>query len=215
MRVLAIDGPVGSGKSTVARAVALRLGLECLETGAMYRAVALAALKSGLSGGGGGADLARLAAALDLEMGERVLLHGVDVTEELRQPEVTRLASTVAADRRVRLELVRRQRTWAAVRFGGVVEGRDIGSVVFPDATLKVFLTASAGERTRRRGGDEAPEDLARRDEADASRTESPLVIAEGALVIDTTDRSIENIVDEIVAAFAAGGDGEPDGDRE
>lgn len=202
MQVIAIDGPVGSGKSTVARAVADRLGLEHLETGAMYRAVALAALRSGLDNGAGGADLARLASAIDLEMGERVLLHGVDVTDELRSPEVTRLSSVVAADRGVRLELVRRQRTWAAVRFGGVIEGRDIGSVVFPDAALKVFLTASDGERARRRGGDESPDDLARRDEADSSRDVSPLVVPEGALVVDTTGRTVDEIVDEIVAAL-------------
>ncbi len=203
MRVIAIDGPVGSGKSTIARAVARRLGMDHLETGAMYRAVAYAALLSGMDVTAAGADLARLAAALDLEMGERVLLHGSDVTDELRTPEVTRVSSVVAADRGVRLELVRRQRTWAALRFGGVIEGRDIGSVVFPDAVLKVFLTATKLERARRRA-EEDPGDVARRDAADSSRTLSPLVVAEGALVIDTTDRTVDDIVDEIVAAFPA-----------
>lgn len=200
MRVIAIDGPAGSGKSTVARAVAVRLGMDCLETGAMYRAVALAALRTGVALNGPGADLARLAAAIDVEMGERVLLHGTDVTEELRAVEVTRASSLVAADRGVRLELVRRQRTWAAVRFGGVVEGRDIGSVVFPDATLKVFLTASDAERASRRGEDESAKDVAARDQADMSRESSPMVVADGAIVIDTTGRTIAEIVDDIVA---------------
>ncbi|MGH9190823.1 MAG: (d)CMP kinase [Acidimicrobiales bacterium] len=201
--VVAIDGPVGSGKSTVARAVAERLGLDHLETGAMYRAVAFAAIQTGLDPtrpGTTGADLARLAAAIDLEVGTRVFLHEIDVTEELRSPEVNRAASAVATHPSVRSELVRRQRQWAQLHGGGVIEGRDIGSVVFPDATLKVFLTASESERARRRQTDEDAGDLARRDQSDSTRAVSPLVVAEDAVIIDTTGRGIDDIVEQIVS---------------
>ena len=215
MRVIAIDGPAGSGKSTVARAVAEKLGLDHLETGAMYRAVAYAALQTGLdptSSGTTGSDLARLAAAIDVEVGERVLLHDVDVTEALRSAAVNRAASAVAAHPSVRTELVRRQRQWAQLHGGGVIEGRDIGSVVFPDASLKVFLTASEQERARRREGDEDAADVARRDLADTSRAVSPLVVAPDSVVIDTTGRSVDDIVDQIVSSLgeppAAGGSG-------
>ncbi len=195
MRVVAIDGPVGSGKSTVAQAVALRLGLDFLQTGAMYRAVALALLQRGDE------DAAAVARAVVIDVGERVTIDGEDVTDEIRRPDVGRAVSVVAADPDVRAELVRRQREWAVEHGGGVVEGRDIGSVVFPDADLKVFLTATPEERARRRD-DESADDVRRRDLVDSTRSASPLVVADGAVVIDSTGRGIDEVVDEIVALF-------------
>jgi len=197
VRVIAIDGPVGSGKSTVARAVAQRLGLEVLETGAMYRAVAAAALRLGIEPGPDTAgELAGLARQIDPDAATEA---------DLRSPEVNRAVSTVAAQLAVRAELVALQRQWAEDRGGGVVEGRDIATVVFPDATLKVFLTASEEERARRRGGDETAAGIARRDRLDSSRSASPLVVADDALVIDSTGLSAEEVADEIVAALGGG----------
>ncbi len=190
MPVIAIDGPVGSGKSTVAQAVAARLGLAVLETGAMYRAVAVLALRQGIEAGPAGADaLAALAAELDVEAFDPA---------ELRTPDVNRAVSAVAAEPGVRAALVPRQRAWIAARGGGVAEGRDIGTVVFPDADVKVFLTATAAERARRRG-DEDAEGVARRDHLDSTRAASPLVAATDAVVIDTTGLSVEEIVERIV----------------
>ncbi|HEX2192660.1 MAG TPA: (d)CMP kinase [Acidimicrobiales bacterium] len=198
--VIAIDGPVGSGKSTVAAAVAERLGLEHLGTGSMYRAVALAALRQGLDPETASPeDLVRVASETRIEVGERVLLDGEDVTDGLRTPEVGGKVSAVAACGPLREVLVGLQRDWVAQRGGGVVEGRDIGSVVFPDADVKVFLTASDEERARRRSGDEDVEALRRRDQLDSSRSASPLTVANGAVVIDSTDRSVEEVVEEIV----------------
>ncbi|MEW6153466.1 MAG: (d)CMP kinase [Actinomycetota bacterium] len=189
--VIAIDGPVGSGKSTVAQAVARRLGLEVLETGAMYRAVAAAALAAGiLPGAASEAELARIADDGRFDRWG---------PSELRTTAVNRSVSAVAAQPAVRAALVAHQRAWAAARGGAVVEGRDIGTVVFPDAPVKVFLTASLEERARRRGADEGPADLARRDHLDSTRADSPLVAASDAHVIDSTGRSVEDIVDEIV----------------
>ena len=199
MRVVAIDGPVGSGKSTVAKAVASRLDLPYLESGAMYRVVAWAAVQRGMDPEAAD-ELTALAAELDMDVGEQVVVDGKDVTRELRSPEVGRAVSAVAATPGVRTELVRRQREWVEARGGAVVEGRDIGSVVFPDADVKVFLTASAAERARRRELDETPDDLARRDLIDSTRAVSPLVVAQGAQVVDTTGRPIDDVVDEIVA---------------
>ena len=205
MRVVAVDGPVGSGKSTVARAVADRLDLPFLESGAMYRVVALVAVRRGIDPMAEGAadELAALAAELDMELGEKVLVDGVDVTSDLRSTEVGRTVSAVAATAGVRTELVRRQREWVEEHGGAVVEGRDIGSVVFPDATVKVFLTASAAERARRRELDETADDLARRDLVDSTRAVSPLIVPQGAVVIDTTARPIDEVVDEIVALLS------------
>ncbi|HEV3401676.1 MAG TPA: (d)CMP kinase, partial [Acidimicrobiales bacterium] len=201
--MIAIDGPVGSGKSTVARAVARRLGVDYLDTGAMYRSVALAALRRGIDPeAASGEVLARVASELELDVGERVVLDGEDVTDQLREPDVGRVVSAVAAEPLVREELVRRQRDWARSHGGGVVEGRDIGSVVFPDAELKVFLTASDEERARRRSGDEDAEALARRDRLDSTRATSPLSVADGAVVVDSTGRSVDEVVDEIVDRF-------------
>jgi cytidylate kinase len=203
--LVAIDGPAGSGKSTIARAVAARLELQYLDTGAMYRSVAFAALRDGVDPTDGDA-LATLAKGLDIQIDDRVLVDGEDATTEIRGPAVTAIVSAVSAHPEVRAELVRRQRAWAERRDGGVVEGRDIGTVVFPDADVKVFLTASEEERARRRQrDDDAPDvravaaDLARRDVLDSTRTVSPLRPANDAAVIDTTARTVEDVVDEVV----------------
>ena len=210
VRIVAIDGPVGSGKSTVARAVADRLGLDCLNTGAMYRAVALAVIQRRGGGGELGTDLGApdvadvVAAAkdLDIELGERVVVDGDDVTDAIRSPEVGRMVSAVAALPEVRTQLVALQRDWVESHGGAVVEGRDIGSVVFPDAELKVFLTATPEERARRRN-DEDADDVRRRDRLDSSRAVSPLLVADGAVVIDSTGRTVDEVVDEIVGLLA------------
>ena len=202
MRVVAIDGPVGSGKSTVAKAVAERLGLPMLETGAMYRAVALAALRRGLDVDREMPDVVALAAEMTVEVGDRVYIDGEDVTGELRNDDVNRVVSVVAAAPGVRRALVSQQRAWAAANGGGVVEGRDIGTVVFPDAAVKVFLTASVAERARRRGPDEDAEVLARRDHLDSTRATSPLVAAPDAVVIDSTALTVDEIVEEIAARW-------------
>ncbi|MEP7113328.1 MAG: (d)CMP kinase [Ilumatobacteraceae bacterium] len=204
MRIIAIDGPAGAGKSTVARALATRLGLEYLDTGAMYRAITLAAMRRGLDT----ADLdrvAELAAEVSLEVGENgVLVDGFDATTDIRSHEVTTAVSAVAANSGVRSELVRRQRAWANERGGGVLEGRDIGSVVFPDAQLKLYLTASPRVRAERRvaesGGDveEIEASIERRDHHDSSRSDSPLVEADGSIVVDTTGLSIDEVLARI-----------------
>lgn len=198
--VIAIDGPAGSGKSTVSRAVAVRLGLDRLDTGAMYRAVTWAVLDAGIDPGDQAA-VADLARSLSLRVGERVEADGVDVTEAIRGPEVSAAVSVVAANPEVRAAMVERQRRWMAERDGGVVEGRDIGSVVFPDADVKIFLTASDDERARRRP-EEDPVALHRRDRLDRSRPVSPLDVATGARIIDTTDRAVQDVVEEVVACL-------------
>lgn len=205
MRVIAIDGPAGSGKSTVARSLASRLGLEYLDTGAMYRAVTFAALRRNIDPSDV-ADVAALACTLDIVVDDDgVRVDGVDATIEIRGPEVTRAVSLVAANRDVRTELVRRQREWAIERGGGVMEGRDIGSVVFPDAELKVYLTASPEVRATRRSNEVTDldyevvaADLARRDALDQGRDVDPLTQVDGALLLDTTDLSVDEIVDEL-----------------
>jgi CMP/dCMP kinase len=205
MPLVAIDGPAGSGKSTVARAVAQRLGITYLDTGAMYRSVAYAALAHGVDPADGDA-LAKLAGGLDIELGERVLVDGADATAAIRGPEVTAVVSAVSAHPAVRAEMVRRQRRWADEHGGGVAEGRDLGTVVFPHADLKVFLTANEDERARRRQRDDrAPDvgavaaDLARRDALDSNRTASPLRPADDAVVIDTTGRTVDDVVDQVL----------------
>jgi cytidylate kinase len=208
--VIAIDGPAGSGKSTVARAVADRLGLAYLDTGAMYRAVAFAAIRQGVDPADAG-PVAALARAMELTVGDAVTVDGVDATIEIRNPEVTRAVSTVAANPEVRAELVLRQREWVAAHGATVVEGRDIGTVVFPDAAVKVYLTADDRERASRRSKemldlhyDEVAADIARRDHIDSTRPASPLSVAADAVSIDTTGRHVEAIVDEVLALVAA-----------
>jgi CMP/dCMP kinase len=191
--VVAIDGPAGAGKSSVARAVGEALGFTYLDTGAMYRCVALAALQSG-------AEPAAVAPSIRIELGERVLLDGRDVTDAIRTPAVSEAASRAAADPAVRSAMVQQQRR--LLRAGDwVAEGRDIGTVVFPAAEVKVFLTADPGERARRRaselGGDQATvlAEQTIRDERDSNREHSPLQPAPGAVVIDTTGLMLEEVV--------------------
>jgi cytidylate kinase len=213
-RVVAIDGPAGSGKSTVARGVATALGVPTLDTGAMYRAVTLAALRAGTDLADGEA-VAALARAIDLaqEDGE-VRLDGNDVSTEIRGPEVTAAVSAVSGHPPVRAVLVERQRAWVSAHGGGVLEGRDIGTVVLPDAPVKVFLTARADVRAARRQRDELAaartvavdhvrDALDSRDAADgtlgrATRSEDA---AADALVLDTSDLTAQQVVDAIVAA--------------
>ena len=212
MPVVAIDGPAGSGKSTVARALARRLGLAYLDTGAMYRSVAFAALHRGVPVDDADA-VGRLAGEVDLAVDDVVLVDGVDATTAIRGPDVTRAVSTVAANPAVRSELVRRQRAWVEEHGGGVVEGRDIGTVVLPDADLKVFLTASDEERARRRhqevtelAVEQVASDLARRDHLDSTRATSPLRAAEDAVVVDTTTLAVDAIVEDLLSRLKEGG---------
>ena len=196
--LVAIDGPAGAGKSTVSTAVARHLGVERLDTGAMYRAVAALALERGVAPDDASA-VAALATEADIVVGPQVTIDGIDVTDKIRSPEVGQAVSLVAANPEVRAQLVRRQRDWAAAHGGGVVEGRDIGSVVFPGAQLKVYLTASPEERARRRH-DEAPEGVARRDRIDSTRDASPLRQADDAHHLDTTGRTVQDVVEEVLS---------------
>ena len=170
---VAIDGPAGSGKSTLSRALAARLGIQRLDTGAMYRSVAWAALRRGVDPGDTDA-VADVARTLVLEVGDTVVADGTDITEAIRGPEVSAAVSAVAANPAVRTVMVERQRAWVAEHGGGVVEGRDIGSVVLPDADLKLYLTASPEVRAARRA-EEGAEAVARRDRLDSTRAVSPL----------------------------------------
>ncbi len=205
--VIAIDGPAGSGKSTVAKAVAIRLGLDYLDTGAMYRSVAFAALRGGVDPEDAEV-VGNLSRNIELEVAPSgsVVVDGVDATIEIRGPEVTRAVSIVAANPTVRTEMRARQRQWVAIRGGGVMEGRDIGTVVFPDAKLKVYLDASPEVRAARRSKEVSDlsyetvaTDLARRDALDQNRTHDPLRTADDAIVIDTSDLSVDQIVDAIM----------------
>lgn len=207
--VIAIDGPAGAGKSTVGRRLARRLGLQYLDTGAMYRAVTFAALRRGIpvTDTAAVADLAR---TMTLSVGEeRVVVDGVDATAEIRGREVTEAVSAVASNTPVRDELRARQRQWADERGGGVIEGRDIGTVVFPDAALKLFVTASPRVRAARRvaeiGGDvdEMALSIAERDRRDMERADGPLKTAEGATVVDTSELSVDEVVQRIVGLLA------------
>jgi cytidylate kinase len=195
--LIAIDGPAGAGKSTVARAVARELGFTYLDTGAMYRCVALAAVRAGDPPG----DVAR---RLRIELDDRVLLDGEDVTEAIRAPEVSEAASRVAADPEVRAAMVDAQRRLTADG-DWVAEGRDIATAVAPDAEVKVFLTASPAERAVRRAAqtgqrlEDVMAEQAIRDERDAHRAHSPLRPADGAVVLDTTDLGTADVVERIV----------------
>lgn len=214
LSLIAIDGPSGVGKSTTARRVASRLGWQYLDTGAMYRAAALAVLRTGVALEDRAA-LERLLAGLDLaQEGTRIFLAGEDVSEAIRSQEVTRGVTPVSADARVREVLVEQQRRiGASGRW--VVDGRDIGTVVFPGACCKVFLTASPEARARRRFlelevkgqravYEEILADQQRRDEADSTRAVAPLRQAEDAAVLDSSDLSLEQVVDRIVAKHLA-----------
>ena len=212
--LIAIDGPSGVGKSTTARRVAARLGWDYLDTGAMYRAAALALHRAGVA-----LDdrpgLERLLAGLDLaQSGVQIFLAGEDVSEAIRSPEVNRQVTPVSADARVREVLVEQQR-----RIGSsgrwVVDGRDIGTVVFTNACCKIFLTSSPEARARRRflelqAKGQSPDfgevfaDLQRRDTADSSRAVAPLRQADDAVALDSSDLSLEQVVDWIVARHLA-----------
>jgi cytidylate kinase len=203
--VIAIDGPAGAGKSTVGRAVASRLGLHYLDTGAMYRAATFAALRRGLDPTDDEA-VGRMASRIELDVSDDgVTVDGVDASIEIRSREVTAAVSAVAANSVVRTEMVRRQREWVAARGGGVVEGRDIGSVVFPDASLKLYVTASPRVRAERRvaeiGGsvEEVEASIIERDRKDSGRADSPLTEATGSVLVDTSDMAIGEVVDHIV----------------
>lgn len=208
--IVAIDGPAGAGKSTVGRAVAEQLHLGYLDTGAMYRSVTFAALRQGLDPSDQEA-VGALSERIELSVDpERVLVDGVDATIEIRGREVTAAVSAVASNSRVRVEMVRRQRAWVAEHGGGVVEGRDIASVVFPDAALKLYVTASARVRAKRRvaeiGGDvdEVEASIIGRDRQDSTRADSPLIEASGAVIVDTSDLSIDEVVTQVMELIPA-----------
>jgi cytidylate kinase len=196
--VVAIDGPAGAGKSTVARAVADALGFTYLDSGAMYRTVALAALERGLAP-------ADVAPQVTIELGDRVRLDGRDVTAAIRSPDVTEAASRAAADPAVREALVDQQRRLLADG-DWVAEGRDIGTVVAPEAEVKIFLTASPEERARRRAAELGADvktvlsEQLIRDQRDSTREHSPLKPADGALELDTTGLTLEQVVERVSA---------------
>jgi cytidylate kinase len=199
--VVAIDGPAGAGKSTVARGVAERLGFGYLDSGAMYRAIALSLI-------GDDGDPAERAAGARIELGDRVLLDGRDVTEAIRAPEVSEAASRIATMRPVRRAMVVKQRELVGAG-DWVAEGRDIGTVVAPEAELKIFLTASPEARARRRAVDLGTDwrlvlrDQALRDAQDEAREHSPLRPAPDAIELDTTDRPAEDVIAQIAGLVA------------
>lgn len=206
--VIAIDGPAGSGKSTVARRLADALGLEYLDTGAMYRAVTFVVLGRGVEPTDEEA-VARIAGSIELSVASdgTVTVDGINATTQIRGPEVTRAVSTIAANAEVRRELVSRQREWTRRRGGGVLEGRDIGTIVFPDARLKIYLSASPEVRAARRAQevtdlsyDAVAADLARRDALDSGRANDPLRRADGAVEVDTSDLTIDEVIALLVA---------------
>ena len=211
--VVAIDGPAGVGKSTVARAVAAALGLPHLDTGAFYRAVGLAVARAGADPADA-AEVLAVASRADLDFaGGVMLLDGEPVSEAVRSPEVAALASAISIFPEVRQVVVQQQRAWVERRGGrAVVEGRDIGTVVFPEAAVKVYLVADAAERARRRARDNEAEgqplsaierQLRARDHADSTREASPLRPAEDAVTIDTTALSVEQVVAIVMGLVA------------
>jgi len=206
--VIAIDGPAGAGKSTVARRVAEQIGIPYLDTGAMYRCVALQALREQIDP----QDISRvaeIAETIEITLnGPHVGLNGEDVSSLIRTPEVASIVSLIAAHSPVRDALRLQQRQWVKHMKGGVIEGRDIGTVVFPEAEVKVFLTASPHERAQRRvnqdGGDleQVAAAIAERDRIDSTREDSPLRPAEDSILVDSTGKTIDQVVAEIVETF-------------
>ncbi len=229
MTIITIDGPAGSGKSTVARALAERLSLPYLDTGAMYRVVAMVAIRRGVDFWDE-TSLTKIAAETKMQLlderqngklNPRVVVMGVDATLDIRTPEVSQGASAVAIHPGVRERLVSRQRNWVLNRGGGVVEGRDIGTVVLPDAEIKIFLTASEEERARRRKADlsspgfahlstdDVAKEMEERDKRDSTRVDSPLAVPDGALVVDTSGQDIEEVIIGILSELRARSGGE------
>lgn len=211
---IAIDGPAGSGKSTAAKETAKRLGMVYVDTGAMYRTVALACMRAGVSVSDEAAALSvlnRIDMRIEPEQGgQRIFLDGKDVTAEIRTPEIGKGASEVAAFRKVRERLVEIQQELAR-KYPVVMDGRDIGTVVLPDAELKIYLDAGVEERARRRQGElreqgkteelsEVMEKIRQRDEADKNREHSPLRMADDAILLDSTGMSAEEVVQAILA---------------
>lgn len=211
---IAIDGPAGSGKSTAAKETAKRLGMVYVDTGAMYRTVALACMRAGVSVSDEAAALSvlnRIDMRIEPEQGgQRIFLDGKDVTAEIRTPEIGKGASEVAAFRKVRERLVEIQQELAR-KYPVVMDGRDIGTVVLPDAKLKIYLDAGVEERARRRQGElreqgkteelsEVMEKIRQRDEADKTREHSPLRMANDAILLDSTGMSAEEVVQAILA---------------
>ncbi|MDD5457787.1 MAG: (d)CMP kinase [Phycisphaerae bacterium] len=212
--IITIDGPAGSGKSTIASLVAQRLGVTFLDTGAMYRAVTLAAMQQDVNL----ADEEQLSNVLNQNAFEfvpqkdtiQVHLNDVDVTDSIRTPDVTANSKFIAASPKIREKLVKMQRDFASTRNGIVTEGRDQGTVAFPDADVKIFLTASLEERSRRRqnqpqnqggGGqiEQIKETINHRDACDKNRSTGPLIPAEDAITLDTTNMNIEQVVETIL----------------
>ena len=208
MRVIAIDGPAGAGKSTVARQVSTATGLRYLDTGAMYRCVALEVQNSATDPHNAEA-VGKIAREVKVIIErDAAKLNGVDVTSDIRSTEINAIVSIIAAHTPVRDAMREQQRRWIQAQQGGVVEGRDIGTVVFPDAILKVFLTASPEVRAERRvgqtGGDIAAvaASIAERDHLDSTRLDSPLRPSDGSVIVDSSNKTIEEVVAEIVSHF-------------
>lgn len=203
--IIAIDGPAGAGKSTVSRALAAALQLDHLDTGAMYRAVTFGVLARGIDPAAR-EEVAEAAEDMAIDVGvATVVVDGVDATVAIRGRDVTDSVSAVAANPMVRDLLVRRQRDWVAQRGGGVVEGRDITTVVLPDADLKLFVTASPRVRAERRvaetGGDidQVEASIIERDRRDSTRSASPMTVAGDAVVLDTSDLGIDEVVERVL----------------
>lgn len=214
MTVIAIDGPAGAGKSTVAKLVAEATGLPYLDTGAMYRCVALQSVRTGISSTNEQA-VATIAETVNIALdGSKCCLNGEDVSHEIRSADIASIVSVIAAHSPVRTAMRSQQQRWIQLHNGGVVEGRDIGTVVFPNAEVKIFLTASPEERANRRVGQtggqwsEIANNIAERDRIDSERQDSPLRPAADAIVVDSTGRTIEEVVGLIVSHYekVAGG---------
>lgn len=208
MRVIAIDGPAGAGKSTVARQVSTVTGLRYLDTGAMYRCVALAVQQT-FTDPHDGEAVGKIAREVTVVIErDAAKLNGVDVSTEIRSSEINAIVSIIAAHTPVRDAMREQQRLWIRDHNGGVVEGRDIGTVVFPDAMLKVFLTASPEVRAERRvgqtGGDiqAVAASIAERDYLDSTRIDSPLKPSDDSVIVESSNRTVEEVVAEIVTYF-------------
>ena len=209
--IVTVDGPGGTGKSTVSRAVAEKAGLPHLDTGAFYRAATLAVLEAGADPSST-VEVTPIVAGLHLSQEDgRMYMDGRDVSEQIRSEDVTAAVSAVSAHPEVRAILVGEQRSWVEEHGGrAVVEGRDIGSVVFPDAEVKIFLDASAEVRAARRARqtgeslDEVLDDLNRRDRLDSTRATSPMTVPDGAVVVDTSDLGFEEVVDRLLELVGA-----------